>query len=560
MQRKIYKQFTDGQFHQSDEYVALGFQFDGDTSDSNPTNAHLKYNNVLATATTFIYISDDDATGMDVTTIHSKLKSGDSFRVQALDDETKNDLFDVTGASIDAAGYYKIPVTHAESSGGDAFSGDDLGITIYQGESIIAAQTAQNPYVFDSATADADPTAGKLRFNNAADNLTTKIFIDVLNDDGLDITSKFEKIGIGSVIQIQEKMSPENSAIFDVNADLIDKTGYFEIPVTFKVSGSGADLADATDIIVFFHTSTEIFNDDLFRIRDDVDKTKLLAFNLSALAAVTTRTVDVPDYSGRMDVASATVTKTPAGSTETIDWRKGRSQVLDLQNASANITLTLIQPVAGTRYILKIIQGATPRTVILPSTVLIAGTLAPTTLAITTTDDAEDSLTLWFDGTNYITEFAQNHGANSPMEGTKVIFSDYIEGTTADPTTTAVTSGTAILLAEMTKTFTPATADNEIEAFFSGTFGSDSDATKDSTVHCAFFVDTVLQAKTQRSETTKDIADTDKLATLNLYWKGTHATSSMTIEVRFWITSTDSNPIAQGIDNRRSLTVKEVDE
>ncbi|GAG86044.1 unnamed protein product, partial [marine sediment metagenome] len=93
-------------------------------------------------------------------------------------------------------------------------------------------------------------------------------------------------------------------------------------------------------------------------------------------------------------------TLTPAGTTQTVDFDDGNGQVIDLGSASGNVTLTLSNPESGASYFIKFIQGATARTVILPSTVLLPDGSAPNTLTISTTDNAIDSLTLYYDGTN----------------------------------------------------------------------------------------------------------------------------------------------------------------
>jgi len=107
---------------------------------------------------------------------------------------------------------------------------------------------------------------------------------------------------------------------------------------------------------------------------------------------------------------TAPSTKTPSGTTETIDWDDGTGQIIDLGSATGDVTLTLNNPVAGQAYMLQFIQGATPRDIVLPSSVLIAGGSAPTTLSLTVIDDAIDTLTLWWNGTNYIAQFGENYG------------------------------------------------------------------------------------------------------------------------------------------------------
>lgn len=113
--------------------------------------------------------------------------------------------------------------------------------------------------------------------------------------------------------------------------------------------------------------------------------------------------------SGQIYSKQAT-TLIPAGTTQTIDWNNGNSQVLDLGSASGDVTLTLSNPVAGASYFLKIIQGGTARDVVLPSSVLIPGGSAPTTLDISIANDAIDSLVLYYDGSKYLANFNKAYG------------------------------------------------------------------------------------------------------------------------------------------------------
>lgn len=406
---KVWKQLSNGQQVNLDESIPLLYIFNEGVV-APPASGNVIIDNADYSIANNIFINDAEDSVVDVSSIFSTLKIGSIVSIRAINDTSKFVLFSINGTVVDNTTYFTLPISFEADGGFNFSSGDDLSISFYVGDGEAIPSTSQNPFVFDSVTVEADPTAGKLRFNNAADASTTEIYIDILNDDGLDITAKLERIGIGSVIQIQEKDDPTNSAIFDVSAEVTDETGFFKIPVTFKASGTGADLTDATDIIVFIHTSTEKFIDSLFRIRDDADKTKQLAYDVNGVTTATTVTQTVPDYNGEQVIASTPGTKTPAGTTETIDWKDGLSQILDLDTASGDVTLTLNNPVAGQSYLLKIIQGATARDVILPSTVLFPGATAPTTLDISITDNAIDTLTLYFDGTNYLGGFGENYG------------------------------------------------------------------------------------------------------------------------------------------------------
>jgi len=148
-------------------------------------------------------------------------------------------------------------------------------------------------------------------------------------------------------------------------------------------------------------------------------------------------------------------------------------------------------------------------------------------------------------------------GQLNNVNASKVERIEYKKGTTVDPSTTAQTSGTASVLAEMTDTFTPSDADNIIEAFFSGTFGEDGTG-KDETVFVAIFIDGNIQTESIRSQTTKGDADTDKISSITTQWAGSLSESSHTIDVRFWIRGA-GGATAVSIDTRRSLLIRETD-
>lgn len=97
-------------------------------------------------------------------------------------------------------------------------------------------------------------------------------------------------------------------------------------------------------------------------------------------------------------------TLTTAGTTITVDWNNGNAQVIDLQGASGNVTLTLSNPLAGASYVIKVIQGSVTRNLIWPATVKWPGGIAPT---ISAANDAMDLITLFWDGTNYLATFQQ---------------------------------------------------------------------------------------------------------------------------------------------------------
>ena len=149
-------------------------------------------------------------------------------------------------------------------------------------------------------------------------------------------------------------------------------------------------------------------------------------------------------------------------------------------------------------------------------------------------------------------------GQINNLNFTKIIFSDYIAGTTSSPTTTAQTAGTSTVISEMTKTFTPADSSNKIDVFFSGTFGENG-SNKDETVFVAIFVDGTVQDETIRSQTTKGTAETDKISSIYTQWQGSLSASSHTVDVRFWIRGA-GGATAVALNTQRNLLIKEINE
>ena len=96
----------------------------------------------------------------------------------------------------------------------------------------------------------------------------------------------------------------------------------------------------------------------------------------------------------------------PTGTTETIDFDNGNLQILDLGSATGNVTLTYSNPIAGATYYLKVIQGVTSRTLVYPAIVKWNGATA---LIPTTTNDAIDLITMFYDGTNYLASYTTNY-------------------------------------------------------------------------------------------------------------------------------------------------------
>lgn len=98
-------------------------------------------------------------------------------------------------------------------------------------------------------------------------------------------------------------------------------------------------------------------------------------------------------------------TLTTSGTAITVDWNNGNIQIVDLQDATGTVVLTLSNPPAAVAsYVIKVVQGSVARNITWPATVKWPGGAAPT---ISVADNAIDVIHLVWDGTNYLATFQQ---------------------------------------------------------------------------------------------------------------------------------------------------------
>ena len=112
-------------------------------------------------------------------------------------------------------------------------------------------------YTFDTSTADSDPGAGKLKFNNANVSSASSLFIDDTDDDGTDIQSFLRTIDdststIKGHFKISNKTNADDFALFTISA-ATEATGYHKVTCAY-VSGSTSFSASEDVIITFART------------------------------------------------------------------------------------------------------------------------------------------------------------------------------------------------------------------------------------------------------------------------------------------------------------------
>lgn len=111
----------------------------------------------------------------------------------------------------------------------------------------------------------------------------------------------------------------------------------------------------------------------------------------------------MPSYMGNVAYLPA-VTLTTSSNAITVAWANGINQSIDLENASGTVTLTLTGPLIGATYKIEVIQGSVARNITWPVAVLWPGGTKP---VISVANNAIDLIELFWDGTNYLGQFAQ---------------------------------------------------------------------------------------------------------------------------------------------------------
>ena len=171
-------------------------------------------------------------------------------------------------------------------------------------------------YTFDNTTSMADPGAGEIRFDNATVASVTNLAMDATSADSgnPDISDLIASIDDGSndahegFITIRKSGAPDTFACYSVTGAITDNTGWLQVPVTHVASNGTISNTD-TLYISFIRTGakgdtgatgpagagSDTPADNVFRIQDQTDTTKQIAFEASGITTSTTRTVTMPD-------------------------------------------------------------------------------------------------------------------------------------------------------------------------------------------------------------------------------------------------------------------------
>ena len=98
--------------------------------------------------------------------------------------------------------------------------------------------------------AASDPGAGKVRWNNATQNAATQIYLDVVTDDGIDLTNYMRNFVAGSSLYLQDRDDAGKYQRWMINL-ATDNTGWITLNVTLANSLGGNLANNAQTILVY---------------------------------------------------------------------------------------------------------------------------------------------------------------------------------------------------------------------------------------------------------------------------------------------------------------------
>ena len=254
---KIFKTNDDtNQGESKDEMHPLKFSWNTSTSD-NTTTGRIQGDNADYALISNLYIN---ATTVNFLTITEKLlniKSGATIILGSKDRAGACLFYEVSADAVLNSSTITLAVTYKDSGDTGVVFDNTEGMYIDIGSTSSGGGgggiTLATPYVFDIDTVDSDPTAGKLKFDNVVYASVTFIYIDDFNNNGLDISNLISNIRANDIIYVQQGDDATKSVLFNVSGTPVDGSGYWKIPVTHNTSGSGGNIADASNIGLVFH-------------------------------------------------------------------------------------------------------------------------------------------------------------------------------------------------------------------------------------------------------------------------------------------------------------------
>ena len=234
-------------------------------------------------AITTIYINPNSSIGADYSSWLASLKTLTSspfnntayLQITDIDGNNTIGIWEIVDV-LDQGTHYEVEVNTLLAGSGSAiiqdqetytiswvFNGSD-GATGPQGNTGATGPDgafggATFDYTFDTTTTSLDPGTGKVRLNNANQDVATQMYIDELDDDSTSITSFLQTIDsvtslIKGYVRIANRLDTSQFLLFQIS-NLTNNTGWWAIDITNQASSASSPFSNNEDIIVSFVTT-----------------------------------------------------------------------------------------------------------------------------------------------------------------------------------------------------------------------------------------------------------------------------------------------------------------
>lgn len=244
----------------------LFYLFDTAITDADPGAGKFRFNNATISSATACYIDNLDANAADVSGEIDTWDDGTSsvkgkLWVRSVEHPEVFCSFNVTGSVVNGTGYHKLTLNYVGGSG-TLNATDEIMVSFAPKGDAGQAGLAGITLIYDTATVDADPGAGKFRLNNATPASATAIYVD--NVEGLagaDITALIDAWddGAGSVkgsLTLSNVADPTIFRTYNVIGSVIDGTGYRKLTVV-NVTGAGTFVNAAQFRLSFISAASQ---------------------------------------------------------------------------------------------------------------------------------------------------------------------------------------------------------------------------------------------------------------------------------------------------------------
>lgn len=226
--------------------LSAEYRFSTTITMADPGNGRLRFNNATQPSATAMAISKTTDNGKAVGGILVNLiNAGWQFYIQNQTDDTKWHRVNITSAPTDNGTWVQYVI--AVSASGAALGNNDKCILIFvEDAAATAVPVSHGPrWEKDGGIADADPGAGKYRYNHATQASATFLFVNDACFDGQDMKrSWLEELTDTDEIFIQQEGTPANVQRWAITQPVTDGGGYQKIPIVAPVGGIAGDIAD----------------------------------------------------------------------------------------------------------------------------------------------------------------------------------------------------------------------------------------------------------------------------------------------------------------------------